>query len=648
MQYVYLTQGLTRKKQYLIPTDNNVYDYIKNEHDKDWYTSIFLYNDEHKKLFEEKRSVAGVTDIQTSRLVFDFDDEADPDKARQDAKILCDRLIEGGAKAEDLQICFSGNKGYSVELELEDKLTRDQFKNAVFNLASDLETFDDTIHDYQRIFRVPLTTHQESKLYKIPLNYTQLKEVNTKDIFILAKDRNNVDEDVMQKWHKIRMPDAIRTLSSTPYEKPVQEVERVEVDLDLSKCPRWMTPEKFAIMQGYIPPHTRDKAMMILASTLKNQGMDKNDASAILKSVAKKRIKIFPDTEFCPDHVIEREIIQPVYRDTWRGGMYGREDELLSRIREELNIPLPAGDGFVSLEQLYDHFKDFAINIEKNTIKTGLPIDDQIRIVRGMPVGLLGGPSSGKTSLLLNILRNTSMAGMHSIFFSLDMHDDLLIQKEIQLMSGDDGEKIYRIMQNDAKRAGEYRELLKKQFSNVHHYCKSGLDALGIREVVEAKKREVGPDLKLVAIDYFECIHGPYSDPTANSAIIADQIKDIAKDLDVCVLLLVQPPKVTGGAAYPLTNMYQIKGSSVVAQAMRVVIGLYRVGFNPHTFNKDKYITLVSLKNTMGELFKVDCYWNGQRGTIDGVVDDYDDQAELDMMRDELLNIRREASGSSI
>jgi replicative DNA helicase len=148
-----------------------------------------------------------------------------------------------------------------------------------------------------------------------------------------------------------------------------------------------------------------------------------------------------------------------------------------------------------------------------------------------------------------------------------------------------------------------------------------------MRDIINDYQDKSGDKVKLIMIDYLECISGPYSDATANSSKIAGELRDFATEMSVCGITLVQPPKSAGDASYPLTSMRQIKGSSMLEQSFRAIFGLYRDGFGPQNVEDDKFMTINCLKNTMGPLFSLDYYWNGKRGEIHPL----DDQGYMDL-----------------
>lgn len=988
MKYVALAEGLNNRT--LVPITQDISNYIGKKPDKDFYISLYKYNQEHFKKFKETNSLSGIKDVKTDKLLFDFDDGTNLDQAKNDAVELTQRLIEKGVPQGQIGVYFSGGKGFHIELKTTSEFSRREFTNIVFNLAKDLKTYDDRIVDEQRIIRAPLTRHQDTKLFKIPLTVDQLVELPMDIIKSMADSLENVDTDLIDNWIDIDLPELILELKDNDVKTNSEDIELNEelsfdkYQLNLAKCPKWLSPERYALQEGFFygsesaASGERNDAFMILASTYKKNGINKNIAFNMLKGTAELQAARTGETQV-PDYELKHNIINLIYSPDWNGGIYAPDHPLLIKTRKRFGIAEPGKQNdFTSSSEMFSSFIDYASNIEGNTIKTGLPIDEEVRLTIGMPVALLGAPSSGKclgkdvpilmydgtrkmsqdikvgdvlmgddstprtvlstctgrenlynikqnngddyvvneshilslknnvsfkdkkrnkqfekekvdielrqylekgklykkhyrgykvgvnypkqnvyidpyflglwlgdghsdriaittideevkdyvynigklnglkvydinynsdrcptyflsstrdskikndlhehfkgyelfnnkhipnqflvndrytrlrllaglldsdghydkrnnkyeitfkskrlindtvilarslgykvslgektvnediyhrayinaddftelpllldrkkgrnkknrtdisltsfeveplgegdyygfeidgnrrfllgdftvthnTTVALNILRNTSKQGIHSVFFSMDMHRALICQKQLHLLFSHKSDLIYEnILREDI--LTKYAKGLEENFGNVTYMTKAGLTVEDIRYYIEKKKDEVGDSLKLVLIDYLECIRGPYSDPTTNSAIIADGIKNIAVELDVCVILLVQPPKITGGAAFPLTNMYQIKGSSMVAQAMRTVIGIYREGFSPETPDDDNFITFVGLKNSMGSLFKTDCYWNGARGEID-ILDEIGQQ-NLENLRNKLKKER--------
>jgi replicative DNA helicase len=105
----------------------------------------------------------------------------------------------------------------------------------------------------------------------------------------------------------------------------------------------------------------------------------------------------------------------------------------------------------------------------------------------------------------------------------------------------------------------------------------------------------------------------------------------MANDLELCVIVLLQPQKMAGTPSDPLTSYRQVKGASLIEQDCRVIISLWREGYSSDYFDHDKFITFAILKNTMGELGKVDCGWDGKTGKIYALEDI--ERAELKELR---------------
>ena len=199
MNYYRLTDGLNKVGK-LIPENENPYKFIDDQ-DKDWYLSIYKYNEEQKKQAEEiidaqkngkkfkrARGVSGIDDVTTNKLVFDIDDEKDLALAQRNTVKVIDRLIESGINPKDLNISFSGNKGFSIVVNHNVEMTPNEHRTIAEYFAGDLNSnlenikkkkFDTSIYNPSRIFRLDFTKHSTSNLYKTPLTINQVKKLST-------------------------------------------------------------------------------------------------------------------------------------------------------------------------------------------------------------------------------------------------------------------------------------------------------------------------------------------------------------------------------------------------------------------------------------------------------------------------------------
>lgn len=625
MLYRCFSTGVNKRK--LIPFDSEylikVTETIQKNPDKDYYESIYLYNEEHFKQFQEKNSLAGITDVKTDRLVFDFDSKNDLNKALFDAQSLVDRLlVTYEIEPEAIRIFFSGSKGFHIEIHLNQTLKRSEFENIVEHLATFLETFDKAIKDQQRLFRFPLTRNDKTKRFKIPLSVDQLFDLSLDEIQTLSLNNDQPEfYDILSSYTTIDLPDFLVGIKDKSEKEKLKTVEVVQVTdtPDMSRKPKHLTPAKYVLQEGYFEEGERNEACMILASTYKYLGYNKEHAYNMLKATLRLRSHRLGIPEYDREE-LWRTIIEPVYSPTWKGGTFSEEEGLLLKTIQRYNLDkISIQDvGLVSLNNVADFFKDFAVNIDKNTIRLGIKeIDEKVRVTTSMLVCLLAAPGAGKTSISLGILNTISNNTEKAIFFSLDMGVPQVYQRIIQRHTGEKADTIlenYKI--NNVEKINLYNEALIKEYKNVKFCFRTGMTVDHIKQSLIYERDTTGVMPKLIVIDYLECIVGPFSDSNANKALIATQLKDIANEFGVCVFLLVQPAKQSGDPSQELTSYTQIKGSSVLGEAASVVFTMYRPGFSPKSPERDKYLTINVVKNRMGELSSTDLGWTGLTGNI--------------------------------
>lgn len=657
MKYLRLARGL--QGQYsLIPITENIYNTIKKHPNADFYTSLFRYKEHHVEQYKQTNSVAGIKDVTTPKLLWDFDDAQDIERARKDAVTVCQRLKKLGVSTDDIRAYFSGGKGFHLEIETDQEFTRQEFINITFELAKDLPTFDDKINDEQRLIRAPLSKHPKSGLHKIPLSFNMLNRLGIEQIKEKAESVEQFDPDkISDEAYRITLPAALNSLRFKEAKKisnvPVAVDENLSFDrdeIDFSQCPTWLTKDRYALQEGFFYGSEtasigeRNAAFMILAATYRNQGFSPGHAQALLSATAEKQAKRTGE-EVYDDGRIHREVINPVFAPTWKGGQYASDHPLLVATRKRFNLddPIFNGTPLVKIHEVGDRFKSFAKAFDQNRIMTGLDsLDKKLVLTTGMAVGLLGAPGSGKTSILNSIMEYQSKNGIPCVYQSLDMGDNLLYLRLLQKYTGLPVDVILENFKSDSPDQAvldAYATILEN-YSKVHFNFRSAMTVEQMDNDITRYKHETGLNPKIIAVDYLEKVRTDYTDPTVSSGMVASQLSDLAKKHDALVMVLLQPQKSAGDASQELLSMRKVKGASVIEQDLRVILTAWRYGFSPSDPSRDKFMSIGVVKNNLGETAQVDFGWHGLTGQVFEL--NHDLRKELNQLRADLAAAKEE------
>ena len=642
--YVNVRETVNSKPR-LVPDTTNLQSIIS--HHKDWYRSLYKYNEEQKKIIEETGTVSGIKDTLTDLLFFDFDSKNDIEKAREDALTAANRLIEAGFPEDSIGCYFTGSKGFSLELQLEELLTVEQFKAVINNIAGDLASFDHVVSDPNRIVRISGTKHNKSGLYKIPLTPEELTETTMDDIKLLAKNPRKVDRTLS----KTKVPEELKIV---PVEKQVESISKELTfditSIDMKARPPRIDEARWLIMNGFFRTGERNYAMLCIASTWKNLNLPQDVVKGMMLGSAKMQAERTGEEEF-PEKEIDL-IINQVYGPHWKGGQFTTKDPTnwLAKYAVKMGIKVKEEDnGPMRISDVEDEFTNFVINLEQNTVLTGIPfIDAKMPLTLGTNAAIVGAPGSGKTTLALNILKNCSSKNMTTVFFSLDMHRKRMFEKIMYDVTGMDRAQLY-----EAFKSGKGKELvtkMKEQYGSVWFYDRSGTSPADMHNYIKMVEDHTGTKVKLVMIDYLERVSSEKSSDTEASKDIAQKIQDLVMDLDIACVTLVQPSKnaYAGGPDSPIENMAAIKGSSYLQQSYRNIISLWRPGYTPTLSEQgwDYFVEFAILKNDLGSMGKTVMRFDGAKGRILPLEDfEYDQHKELLKLKRELKNEKDDSDG---
>jgi len=633
-KYVVLKKGLAGLPSLVKPSE--VMDVIEKDPkgiNSDWYQSIHYYNDSHVQLLKEKGTLRGVTDVKTDKLVFDFDDAVKPENAKKDALELCQRLTKEGIKESNIEAYYSGNKGFHVIITLNKELTPRQAQLAATKFATGLATFDTTLYDSAQILRVPWTLNKQH--YKIPLTVKQLESPMAK-IQYMAKDINNVEGEF--NWGKTDINEEYFK------EPPIVKVESKSVNQTssgtglLASKPRHWPDYKWALLNAVqVKESERHQALMVLAATCKGLGYPEEMTRALCLTFDEK---FQANTKKPPVEDLDSNILTTVYSDKWSGGAYSIKNNIWLQEyskRVGVNPKNNVDNQVMGIDSVLGEFEDFSENFEQNIIKTGIEeLDNNSLFLTSTHNGILGQPGSGKTSFIIQWLEHLSAQNQHCMFYSLDMAESIIGAKLIQRVSGLSFRDATKLSRTNPAKYRQVREQIVERFKNVQFIFTSGTKVEDIKETIQKHEEETGNKIRFLCVDYLECLQGPYSDATANTGYISQQMKDLARETKVCSVILLQTQKSTGGGevSEPLLSMKNIKGSSVIEQSATTLLTLWREGYSPKFQQYDKYLSFAIVKNRFGPLWTDDFNWEGARGQVGQVLGD--------MERDLLQKLRED------
>lgn len=646
MEYIRFSENYYNNS--LIPSTDDPLSYIKNKN-KPHFISMMKYNEDHYKEWQKTHSVSSFSGGKTNKIWADFDSE-DLKKSFQDANVFVHRLLDIGMKEENIEISFSGNKGVGIIVNINEDVSHEQSSNIAISLGKDLSTFDTTMYDHQRIFRLLFTKNEKTGLYKTPITLEELENADIQYTKDNAKDISHFDIPTVKSFYKVfNVNDGLRKLFKKEEKTKVKE-PIISTEIDFTNRPKGWKKYKWALLQGHFEAGERHNALVVLAATARGLGFDKETTYYLCKSALKKQAALKGSDEFPKEELWDNIIEQSIFSDNWEGGQYSPQNNAwLASYCERMGFEVDEKEesSIITVDDMSKVFTDYAQNFDKNIIKTGVSlIDENVMFLAGTHNGVLGQPGAGKTSWAIDFLENSSKNDIESIFFSLDMSLPVVFAKLIQRELSCSFKDAMRIFKDNPSQANRLVEQFKEKYKNVSFNFKTGLNVSDMRNIIKNKEEKTGRKVKLVITDYLERIAGPSSDALANTGFISNQFNDLANEEQICSVLLLQTQKhSTVDISDPLLSMKQIKGSSIIEQSCSVILTLWREGYNPKTIEDDRYISFAAVKNRFGNLWSDDFYWNGVRGSVSELTEEQRD--ELAAFRKKKIEMRMEGMQKS-
>ena len=641
---------------------------IKQSPDTDWYSSLFTFPKEAKEYFEKNNnSIKGYNGkATTSKLVFDFDSKVDLDIARQDAIKLIEEFQKQGIDIDkSVRTYFSSSKGFHVELYTTKSFTPEECKELSMHLRKilSLATLDVVIYNTTRLYRINNTKNPKSGLYKRELAPQELVDYSIDKIKDLAKSPHK-DNFVPHPTDKLDFIKTYKVLfAQQPRSVVVDSAEEIDgirgLDtINFEECPRGTPRCLFALSKGIMKPGMgeRNALFLRLATWYRNQGQDQVVALNTLTGIAELNARLYPESEPYTKKELEETVVASVYGSKAFKMMPGAtgldpNNELVKKYCDIVGTKTnkkccshhraEQRETTVQIGSVSESFEDFASNFDKNTVKTGIEfIDDHMNIAVGTTTLLVGATGSGKTTVALNIMENANRLGQHTMFFSLDMHKNLIYLKLAQKLTSYSQKEILDFYKHkNTRKVEEIKNLIAEKYGKTYFDFSSTLTQEQMRDKIYKIEDENGTKIRLVVVDYAGRVTGPYSDTFANANYNALKSTEIANVTDAAWIYLSQISRNVGDGSSPLRTKRAAKESGTWEESATNVITMWRPFMgNP---DKDGIIRMFLAKNRMGQELERPLLFNGAKGLVrDLTMDEAAEWSTLEAEEKEYLKSR--------
>lgn len=279
-------------------------------------------------------------------------------------------------------------------------------------------------------------------------------------------------------------------------------------------------------------------------------------------------------------------------------------------IKKKILHKLSHSESGISIKDIYDSkrmyqsYKDYLASSDKNTLKLGIHnIDKHIKITPGEVLFIMGRPGTFKTALLQQILQQYSFySQMGSCFFSLEMPVQNVAERFLISSNTNITKELlqHQIKEQDDSDIKFNFKLHMGNFFVVPKKCSLDQMPSYIRMIENKNNIKIGA----IGIDYLKLVKTEFTKEYEHVGAVARGSKDLAKELNIPVVLLVQTSRKAAAGTSELELDYG-RGSGEIEESCDALIGLWHNTDSNGIINKEQLICKI-LKNRKGKTG--DCY----------------------------------------
>lgn len=190
-----------------------------------------------------------------------------------------------------------------------------------------------------------------------------------------------------------------------------------------------------------------------------------------------------------------------------------------------------------------------------------------------------GETSQGKTSFAVTAIKNCAIRGVRCAVFSLEMTKRQLVARIVAQETNISSKKI---MYNDLSNVEKSTVLnyLNSKNNWPIHFDESSVNDID-KICTSIRKLKIKYNIELVLVDYIQDMKG--ADTEAGIGDIGRKLKNIAKELDICVIAISQ---LARDKMNPEPTISRLRGSGQLEEKADVVILVYRPEYYGRTYGE--------------------------------------------------------------
>lgn len=235
----------------------------------------------------------------------------------------------------------------------------------------------------------------------------------------------------------------------------------------------------------------------------------------------------------------------------------------------------------MSASEIVNSFKEY---LKKGSgVKIGIPSFDKLTdgLAGGEVMYLLARAGVGKSVFMQNALR----------YFAINYPTDGAVLFSLEMSAPQLGERMLMIESEKTKdelkeMTDEEKEEIITRHKNVYYITRSFLSLTDIYSTLVKIKYK--SNVRLVVIDFLTRIKTLIKTEYDSLRVATNFIKDMAKELDVAIIVLAQTGREQGGGGFKPLRMESGRGSGTIEEDADFVFGLYAPDRDPYLNEGDK------------------------------------------------------------